>query len=271
MLIRSHSGSKLLLELFLDSSVMKLQSTVAQSWQQDEADADDEDMAAMMEIAALESLDADRVLTNGLLQRCGDFVAPSGACGPLKVAIIPGQGRCFYDAVLRQLADCGDARLHAHADVLTLSMLQALSTCREQFEGAIAIDEASQEGQRDQRKMYVLQSDAYIPWMGRFTDFDYYVLDKAEAVLRAQAVLGIRQYVDTYEMRAWTQFVGDMSFTIVQPGQPHLGMVVDEIGGTHVLNADAELAARIADDGSLLLMHARCHYDAVNYADGSPW
>ena len=118
MHIRSHSGSKLLLELFLDSSVMKLQSTVAQSWQQDEADADDEGMAAIMEIAALESLDADRVLTNALLQRCGDFVAPSGACGPLQVAIIPGLGRCFYDAVLHQLADCGDARLHAHADVL---------------------------------------------------------------------------------------------------------------------------------------------------------
>ena len=64
--------------------------------------------------------------------------------------------------------------------------------------------------------MYVLQSHAYIPWMERFTDFDYYVLDKAEAVLRARAVLDTRQYVDTYEMRAWTQFVGDMSLTIVQ-------------------------------------------------------
>ena len=110
--------------------------------------ADDEDMAAVKQIAARESLDADRALTNGLLQRCGDFVAPSGVCGPLQVAIIPGQGRCFYDAVLHHLADCGDARLHAHADVLTLSMLQALSTCREQFEEAIAIDEASQEVQR---------------------------------------------------------------------------------------------------------------------------
>ena len=71
-------------------------------------------------------------------------------------------------------------------------MLQALSTCREQFEEAIAIDEASQEAQLGQRKMYVLQRDAYIPWMERFTDFDNYVLDKAEAVLRRRAVLDTR-------------------------------------------------------------------------------
>ena len=32
-----------------------------------------------------------------------------------------------------------------------------------------------------------------------------------------------------------------------------------------------ELAARVADDCALLLVHSRCHYDAVNYADGSPW
>ena len=153
----------------LNLSAMQLADSAAQAAVASSS-GDDEDMAAIMEIAALESLDADRVLTNGLLQRCGDFVAPSGACGPLQVAIIPGQGRCFYDAVLHQFADCGDSQLFAHADVLTLSMLQALCTCREQFEEAIAIDEASQEGQGAQRKMYVLQSEAYIPWMESFTD-----------------------------------------------------------------------------------------------------
>ena len=81
-------------------------------------------------------------------------------------------------------------------------MLQVLCTCREQFEEAIAIDEASQAGQGGQRKTYVLQSEAYIPWMERLTDFDYYVLDKAEAVLRSRPVLDTRQYVDTYEMQA---------------------------------------------------------------------
>ena len=95
------------------------------------------------------------------------------------MAVVPGEGRCFYDAVLHQLADCGGPGLYAHADVLTLSMLQALSTCREQFEEILAIDEASQEVQRSQRKMYVLESDAYIPWMDKFTDIDYYVLDMA--------------------------------------------------------------------------------------------
>ena len=48
--------------------------------------------------------------------------------------------------------------------------------------------------------MYVLQSDAYISWMDRITDFKFYVLGKAEAVLRKQPVLDTRQYVDTYEM-----------------------------------------------------------------------
>ena len=62
--------------------------------------ADDEDIAATLEIAARESLEGARTLTNALLRRCGDFVAPSGACGPLQVAIVPGECHCFYDAVL---------------------------------------------------------------------------------------------------------------------------------------------------------------------------
>ena len=62
-----------------------------------------------------------------------------------------------------------------------------------------------------------------------------------------------------------------MSLTIVQPGEQHLAMVVDETGEMRMLYADEELAACVADDCSLLLVHSRCHYDAVNYADGSPW
>ena len=67
--------------------------------------ADDDDISATLEIAAHESLEGARTLTNVLLRRCGDFLAPSGACGLLQVAIVPGEGRCFYDAVLHQLAD----------------------------------------------------------------------------------------------------------------------------------------------------------------------
>ena len=162
------------------------------------------------DIAARASLEEARASTNALLAHCGDFAAPSGEFGPLQVAIIPGAGRCFYDAVLHQLADSGGAGLVAHADVLALSMLEALSTCRDHFEEMLAIHEKSDEVQLLQRKSYVLQEDAYIAWMDRLTDFDYYILDKAEAVLRSQPVLDTRQYVDFYEMSAWTQFVGDM-------------------------------------------------------------
>ena len=154
------------------------------------------------DIAARASLEEARAATNALLARCGDFAAPSGEFGPLEVAIIPGAGRCFYDAVLHQLAESGGAGRVAHADVLTLSMLEALSTCREQFEEFLTADEKSNEVQLSQRKEYVLQSDVYIPLMDRLTDFDYYVLDKAEAVLRSQPVLDTRQYVDFYEMWA---------------------------------------------------------------------
>ena len=110
----------------------------------------DEHFAASVEIASCESSEEARTLTNALLRRCGVFLAPSGEFCPLEVAVIPGEGRCFYDVVLHQLSESGGAGLLAHADVLTLSMLEALSTCREQFEEFLAADEESQEAQRSQ-------------------------------------------------------------------------------------------------------------------------
>ena len=122
------------------------------------------------DIAARASLEEARASTNALLARCSDFAAPSGEFGPLQVAIIPGAGRCFYDAVLHQLAESGGAGLVAHADVLALSMLEALSTCRDDFEEMLAISEKSDEVQLLQRKSYVQQKDVYIAWRDRLTD-----------------------------------------------------------------------------------------------------
>ena len=195
------------------------------------------------DIAARASLEEARAATNALLAHCGDFVSPSGEFGPLQVAIIPGAGRCFYDAVLHQLAESGGAGLVAHAEVLMLSMLEALSTCRDHFEEMLIISERSDEVQLMQRKSYVLQEGAYMSWMDRLTDFDYYILDKAEAVLRSQPVLDTRQYVESYEMQAWTRFVGDMRMLLVRPGQQPLAIVVDETGKMRPLYAYEEVAA----------------------------
>jgi hypothetical protein len=43
-------------------------------------------------------------------------------------------------------------------------------------------------------------------------------------------VLDDGQYADTYEMRAWTQFVGDLNLVLLHPGQDHLAMVLDQEG-----------------------------------------
>ena len=98
-------------------------------------------------------------------------------------------------------------------------MLEALTACREQLEADVSRGEVAAESvQRDRRREYVLQHDVYVPFVETLTDFDYYVLDKAEAVLRAQRVLDTRQYVDVYEMQAWTEFVGNMKLIILRPG-----------------------------------------------------
>ena len=58
--------------------------------------------------------------------------------------------------------------------------------------------------------------------------------------------------------------------TIVKPGEQHLAVVVDETGEMQPLNAYEDLTACIADECSLNLVYLRLHYDAINYADGSP-
>ena len=37
---------------------------------------------------------------NDLLRHCGEHMSPAGTSGPLRVAPIPGEGRCFYNAVM---------------------------------------------------------------------------------------------------------------------------------------------------------------------------
>ena len=82
-------------------------------------------------------------------------------------------------------------------------MLEALTACREELEVEVTRGEVAADAvQRERRRTYVLQHDAYVPFIDTLTDFDYYVLDKAEAVLREQRVLDPRQYVDVYEMQA---------------------------------------------------------------------
>ena len=43
---------------------------------------------------------------NSLLQQCSEHMRFPGTFGPLQVAPIPGEGRCFYNAVMHQ---CGQA------------------------------------------------------------------------------------------------------------------------------------------------------------------
>ena len=58
---------------------------------------------------------------------------------------------------------------------------------------------------------------------------------------------------------------------LVRPGQQPLAIVVDETGKMQPLYAYDDVAGCLADEWSLNLVYLGEHYDAVNYADGSPW
>ena len=58
---------------------------------------------------------------NDLLRHCGEHMSPAGTSGPLRVAPIPGEGRCFYNAVAHQCEGALHAWGERQADVLCLA------------------------------------------------------------------------------------------------------------------------------------------------------
>ena len=111
---------------------------------------------------------------------------------------------------------------------LCLGMLDALIAERDEMEEPMCIEEETEPEQQQRRRDFVLECEEYLNFVEQLTDFDYYVLDKAEAVVRGLENLDDRQYADTYEMRAWTQFVGDLNLVMLHPDRDYHAMVVTE-------------------------------------------
>ena len=91
-------------------------------------------------------------------------------------------------------------------------MLEALLVSRPHFE-AVVVDAGSD---LHRRVAHVSTIPEYAPLAGSFGAFDWYVLDKFEAIIDHREVLDVRHYADTAEILAW-QRCGELAALRLDP------------------------------------------------------
>ena len=122
----------------------------------------------------------------------------------------------------------------------------------------------------------VSQVDGYLPLLPDFTDFDFYLLDKLEAVLQHVQVLDTRRYADYPEIRAFGK-AANVTMLFLNPGSAEEpGRLVTPRGEYVTLSSVSALAEVLrTGDFDLFFVHYQAegfeHYDVVSRGEDLVW
>ena len=199
----------------------------------------------------------------GALQDLPDYVLVHG---------IQPDGWCFYDSVRKQLFPNGQDGTECE-QITTATVAGLCVSClaqrREQMECFVA---DSQEF-RAKRIVALSREPAYQGYVNTLDNFQVYVLDKLEAVLRPTRILDTHHYADTPEIEALLQTLG-LSMLRVRPVSDWRQNDIGTFQKMHAetIKDEVHLRALLASaDVDLKMLHYQYpgfeHYDVLSSYD----
>ena len=206
-----------------------------------------------------------------ILQECGEIAYAGGVPTTLRVHFIEPGGWCFYDSVCAQIPVDDVVEMNRYN--LAACLLENLCDAREEFSPVI---EADAESYKEARALVVSEIDEYMPLLLDFTDFDFYVLDKLEAVLQQVQVLDTRRYADYPEIKAFAK-EANVTMLLMSPGSVDEAARLVTPSGHYVTLSSVSALAEVLRTGDFdfFMVHYQAegfeHYDAISCGENMVW